>query len=411
MGFTFRKQPLKGLYLVYQLLTTLFVRPLRPRASWSHKKAVWVKFIRHMGYIGSQTGPFVKTPNHTAITPGKGVNGVWIEGAGHLLTGEIKSLADFAKVVPCRIPGYWIHKKDSPIEVASPPQPGEKVILNLHGGAYVRLSAHPNDPTANIPFGLLQHADDSVQRVLSVEYRLSSGEPFIVANPFPSALIDALAGYNYLVNTIGFSPASIIITGDSAGGNLAHALTRYLVEHQNQVAEGSDARIPAPPGGLVLLSPWVDLSDSHDSLPEASSETCLSTDYIDVRQTNQAPGVKGGIAYAKSAFEGPHGSTIANSNPYVSPASRHPSFKGVSFKGFPRTFIVGGGAEVLIDQIRTFKKRMVEDLGEGDGVGEEDGKVRYHEAPDGIHDYLAFPWHEPERTDTIKEIVKWIQAA
>jgi len=50
-------------------------------------------------------------------------------------------------------------------------------------------------------------------------------------------------------------------------------------------------------------------------------------------------------------------------------------------------------------------------LGEGNGVEPDDGKVRYFEAPDGIHDYLVFTWHEPERTNTFKAINKWVAEA
>jgi hypothetical protein len=43
---------------------------------------------------------------------------------------------------------------------------------------------------------------------------------------------------------------------------------------------------------------------------------------------------------------------------------------------------------------------MAKDLGD---------KVRYFEAPDGVHDYLIFTWHEPERTNTLKEINQWLK--
>jgi hypothetical protein len=33
--------------------------------------------------------------------------------------------------------------------------------------------------------------------------------PDLIANPFPAALLDVLAGYNYLVNDVGFSPSDI----------------------------------------------------------------------------------------------------------------------------------------------------------------------------------------------------------
>jgi acetyl esterase/lipase len=259
--------------------------------------------------------------------------------------------------------------------------PGEKVLYHMHGGAYVRLSAHPTDPTAAIGRGILEHAD-SVHRTFSIEYRLTSTKPNPVANPFPTALLDALAGYNYLLNVVGFSPSDILFCGDSAGGNLAHALTRYLVEYAD------DPNMPAPPGGVILLSPWTDMSNSHD-VPALSSYECVNSDYINTRAGS----------HPEDAFLGPLGIGAAY-NRYISPASLHPSMS-ISFKNFPKTFVVAGGAEVLRDQIRTLKDRMRKDLG--------DENVNYYEATDGIHDYLVFNWHEPERTDTLKEIAKWIQ--
>jgi acetyl esterase/lipase len=289
------------------------------------------------------------------------------------------------------IPGYWLHKS-SKIDAAVP-IPGEKIVYALHGGAYTHMSAHPSDFTAAIARGLLKHID-SVHHVFSVEYRLSIGKPYVPANPFPAALLDALAGYNYLVNTVGISPSDIIVEGDSAGGNLALALTRYIIEYGNRPG----LNLPAPPGALLLLSPWTDLGLSHET-PGSSSVRFLKSDFI---------GFSGGrFDYAKDAFLGPHGLGAAEINRYISPASLN-SYMEADFKAFPRTFIVCGGAEVLCDQIRTLKKRMIRDLGEGNGLNDGEGKVRYYEAKDGVHDYIIFPWHEPERGDTLREIAEWI---
>ena len=334
-------------------------------------------------------------PNHEAITPGKNAHGVWVGAANHLVTGDLKIWADTANVSSIRVPGYWTHKKGTSIKVASPPQPSEKVVYDLHGGGYVHHSAHPTGITSAIRRGLLQHVEP-VTRVFSLEYRLAVGKPK-PAHPFPTQLLDALAGYNYLVNDVGFSPDNIIIVGDSAGGNLAHALTMYLTEYKDT----TDVVIPALPGAIILLSPWVDLGVTHINLPQGSAKTLLASDYIDIASD--------GTKYAIDAFTGPHGHEIAEVNPYISPASLDPGLH-VDFKKFPRTFIVGGGAEVLIDSIRTLRDRMVKDLGEGNGVKEGEGKVRYFEAPDGFHDYLVFPSYEPERTNTLVEINKWVSA-
>lgn len=298
----------------------------------------------------------------------------------------MKTWASIAGVEAIRIPGYWIDKPGQQERTLTiqPPSPGEKVLYCLHGGGYTDLSAHPDNVVSSIAKALVQHCSKSVHRAFSIEYRLSSFSPYDIANPFPTALIDALAGYYYLVNTVGFEPSDIIIEGDSAGGNLALALTRYLVENKSE-------SLPAPPSSVILLSPWADLGRSHDG-PSAST-TVFTMDYL------RAPRIQ----WAATAFVGIHGMGSADINRYISPASLHPN-ANARFEGFPRTFVVAGGAEKLYDSIVTLKEKMVKDMGEGSG----DGQVTYYEAPDAIHDYLIFPWHEPERGDTLRTISKWI---
>jgi acetyl esterase/lipase len=344
-----------------------------------------------------RSGPFVISPDHRAITPGRGVNGVWIPPAPKTtIVGKLDQWANYANVSSVRLPGYWMHKKGVSIEAGSTPELGEKVILALHGGGYTSLSAHPSNITAVIARSLVNKVD-SVKRVLSVEYRLSAGKPFQAVNPFPTALLDALAGYIYLVEKVGFSPSDIIVEGDSAGANLAHALTRYLLEYKGTPG------LPAPPTALLLLSPWCDLGQSHDNLPNGSALTFLPSDYL------HAPSHPN-FTYSVVAFVGPHGLDEAEINPYISPASLNPTLV-VDFKGFPRTFIVAGGAEILLDSIRTLRDKMIKELGEGNGTHDGEGKVRYFEAPDGIHDYLMFPWHQPEGDDTLNAISEWISLA
>ncbi len=278
------------------------------------------------------------------------MNGTWVAPVPSLIIGDLKAYAEAASVESIRIPGYWTRKLASGIEVAAPPQAGEKVIYHLHGGGYIQCSAHPEDITAVIRRGLVN-------------------------------------------NVVGFSPLDIIICGDSAGGNLALALTRYLVEKQSS----TEANLPAPPAGIILLSPWCDLSESN-AHPGSSRFRNENSDFVD---TNEA------YIAAKTAFLGPHGLEASETNRYISPACTYSSFE-INFIGFPRTFIISGGAEKLLDQIETLHQRIVKDLGSGDGVGENEGKVRYLEAPDAIHDFIAFEWHEPERSSTLKEIANWI---
>ncbi|EPQ57629.1 hypothetical protein GLOTRDRAFT_137898, partial [Gloeophyllum trabeum ATCC 11539] len=150
--------------------------------------------------------------------------GNWVEPVPeNFIVGGICSMAVAAGLHPVRLPGYWLDRDGSDIPAGTPAASGEKVIYHLHGGGYVAHSANPSDPTANIGRGLMKHCA-AVRRVFSIEYRLSSVTEGRYCNPFPAALIDALTGYHYLVNTLGFRAEDVILEGDSAGGHLALAL-------------------------------------------------------------------------------------------------------------------------------------------------------------------------------------------
>ncbi|KAF9486218.1 alpha/beta-hydrolase [Pholiota conissans] len=398
MAYAYRKQPVKTLYWVFQLLVLVLVRlpfwfvvnipkSTRARKSWSLKRAILVNIVRKVSDILAQTGFPIRLPDSSTISKASGVRGVWIEPINNLIIGDLKLWAQAADVSSIRIPGYWLHKQGTNIETAAPAQPGEKVILQFHGGAYIRFSAYPKDPSAEVAKGYVKEIED-IQRVFSVEYRLATAPPFKPANPFPTQLLDALAGFNYLVNVVGFTPQNIIISGDSAGGNLAHALTRYLTEYQ----DSTEVKLPGTPGGLILLSPWIDLGATTPAIPGGSATRFLNTDYIGDQ-------TKGDALYGKTAFSGPHGFGILEANPYISPASLDPGLV-VDFKKFPPTIIVAGGAEILYDSIVILKERMAKDLGD---------RLCYFEEVDGVHDYVTFGWHEPERINALKEINRWMQ--
>ena len=108
-------------------------------------------------------------------------------------------------------------------------------------------------------------------RALNIEYRLSQGPPWPVENPFPAALIDVIAAYNYLVNVLFFKPSNILVMGDSAGGTLALQLVRYLLA----------VKLPTlpVPGGLLLMSPSMDWGNTHE-IPGTSAYENSSADWV-----------------------------------------------------------------------------------------------------------------------------------
>jgi len=119
---------------------------------------------------------------------------------------------------------------------ATPGSPKENVILYLHGGAYCIGSAKTHGGlTASL-------AKKCRAKVFVPEYRLAP------EHAMPAAIEDCLNCYEWLLSE-GHKPAQIIIAGDSAGAGLVMATALRLKEKNL-----------AQPAGLVLMSPWVDLT-------------------------------------------------------------------------------------------------------------------------------------------------------
>ena len=341
--------------------------------------------------LSKKNSNLIITPNHTAITGGPTVKGVWIPPAPHLIRGDVEQWAKQAGVSTSeRIVGYWIEKPGSNIPVDAPPGADEKVILSFHGGIYVFGSAHPSDMTCAIRHQLLKHTT-TVSRILNVEYRVSRrGQDGESVHPFPAALVDAVAAYNYLVNTLGFKPENVVVMGDSAGGNLSLALARYLRDQRLVVAaKGADASssLPDLPSALLLFSPWAEIVVR----PNGSATQNRKVDFLDVLRDD--------FVACTRMFLGRVSFDASASNPYLSPASE--TCYDAGFKGFPQTYIASGGGETLLDQIRVLKSRMEADLGEGN--------VRYDEVVDAVHDLWLFGWQEPERTKSLQAIASWLE--
>lgn len=118
----------------------------------------------------------------------------------------------------------------------------DKVILQLHGGGYVAKIKNSYYTMATY----YCDAGDGIS-VLSPDYRVAPEDPY------PAALEDAVASYQWLLDR-GFQGQQIILAGDSAGGGLAMALTMYLRDH--------DMPLPC---GIVAMSPWTDVTASGES--------------------------------------------------------------------------------------------------------------------------------------------------
>ncbi|KAK4166489.1 hypothetical protein QBC43DRAFT_18890 [Cladorrhinum sp. PSN259] len=135
----------------------------------------------------------------------------------------------------------WIEMKADYQERKKKADPGNRVMLYVHGGAYYFGSVDEHR------YQIQRHARKLKARALAPRYRLAP------QFPFPCGLQDCLATYLYLLTQ--HDPSTIILAGDSAGGGMVLSLMVIL----------RDQGIPLP-AGAVLISPWVDLTHSFPSV-------------------------------------------------------------------------------------------------------------------------------------------------
>jgi acetyl esterase/lipase len=198
--------------------------------------------------------------------------------------------------------------------------------------------------------------------ILHVEYRLCP------EHSLPAPVDDTVAVYRALLRQ-NISPSQLLIMGDSAGGGLALLTIQALITHQLPV-----------PRGVIVLSPWTDLS--------ASGESYQRNRQIDIMFRNN----KEDDGATVKLMLGSNPSRLSADNPIFSPLFG-------SFQGFPPMYINVGTAEILEDDSRGVLKKAQEA-----GVD-----VIFEEGLHLMHVYPIFFSYFPEARNTLDNINKWIQ--
>ncbi|MBI1360137.1 MAG: alpha/beta hydrolase fold domain-containing protein [Alphaproteobacteria bacterium] len=186
---------------------------------------------------------------------------------------------------------------------------GERVILWMHGGGYVVGSSVSHRGLGS------QVAAAAGCAVVLPDYRLAP------EHVYPAAIEDCVAVY-HAVLAEGVAPEQIVLAGDSAGGALAVSTALRLKK------EGA-----ATPAGLMLLSPWVDLSCegwSYDA--KSRRDPFLTASSLQARAKQ----------YLGAASHDDPGIDLLNAD----------------LRGLPPTIIQTGEAEVVLSDSTTLAERI-----------------------------------------------------
>lgn len=221
-----------------------------------------------------------------------------------------------------------------------------RTILYLHGGGYNigSLDSH-RGTTAHI-------ATACRARALLVGYRLAP------EHPFPAAIDDCLAAYEWLVRSARVDPATFVVVGESAGGGLVLATL---------LAVRDRAELPLP-AGVVAISPWSDLAGTGEAMTtNATTDPMLTAEALALWATNYA------------------GSELTN--PLASPHYGDPT-------GFPPLLLLAAEDELLRDDATRFAEKA-----RASGVD-----VTCIVEPDTVHAWTLLAGMVPEAADGIDRI-------
>ncbi|KAI0474177.1 alpha/beta hydrolase fold-3 domain-containing protein [Xylariaceae sp. FL0804] len=318
-------QPLSAVYkllclgsvaarLPFWLLKYALARRWRQHPAWTLRQCL---MTRVAGALLDMTSN-AETPTRLSLEPGReGDRWETIEPApAQMYRGPL----DDADVRPATIGGTWYPRKP-PTSTSTTGNDNDDddddavYFLHLHGGAFV----FGDGRTGFCQFmasTLARHAGAGAgfadAFVFVPQYRLACRP---APARFPAALQDALTSYLHLTTrggAHGVPPRRVVLSGDSAGGNLAIALLRYLAEF------GAELGVE-PPACAVLVAPWVaparSLWPASVLRAQDSNNPHYATDYLGTAFTRW-----GAKEYLRGADGSDGGRLLSRAaDPYASP--------------------------------------------------------------------------------------------
>ncbi|GAP87190.1 putative sterigmatocystin biosynthesis lipase esterase stci [Rosellinia necatrix] len=290
----------------------------RPVKEWNVNQAVRVRTVRLLLLYWS----LFSAGDRLKLKPGRERNRFEViqPKSPKLYKGPLKDVA----IRPETIGATWTPARPPPAGAMSRKA---TVVLHFHGGAFVIGDGRDQD-TGYLARTLVKQM--GCAHVCTPQYRLSSHK----GGQFPAALQDALTSYMHLVQDLGIPASQIVVSGDSAGGNMVLGLLRYISEY------GRELGIPTP-AAAALWSPWTDVSAALDVSLDITASPNYASDYLNAE-----------FALWGARTVTNHGA-IDGSGPYLSPL--HHPFK---MNAPVPVFVNGGSREVLCDDIKAFSREF-----------------------------------------------------
>ncbi|KAI1266055.1 Alpha/Beta hydrolase protein [Xylariaceae sp. FL1019] len=235
-------QPLKGarfalffLLMPIRLMTLsvvyILVKPLRPVREWGVLQCLGRAYLKSYFHLVSVT----RHQSGEQLVRPKSIGAEFLTINPHADQGFLPELFKPQNIQPTAVPALWFRGRDRPSAVKLSEE--QKLVLHFPGGAFV-LPIATNVVGEGVAALMAEHM---AAGTLFTQYRISCS----MDTRFPAAIQDIITTYHHVINA-GLDPKRIILSGDSAGGNLVIAVLRYL-ESQDQLPLPSGAMAFSPP--------------------------------------------------------------------------------------------------------------------------------------------------------------------
>jgi len=259
-----------------------------------------------------------------------------------VISSQALSEVDIRPIVRPKFRGSWF----SGISLTSKNAEPQVTVLYLHGGGYSFCPRAYADFIAQITLA-------AKSRTFALDYRLAP------EHRFPAQLEDALHAYRWLLES-GTDSETLVLAGDSAGGNLALAL----------LLAARDSNLPLPSLAVALSPPTnfeIDLFPNQEF------------DWI----------TKPALLCWRDWFC----DSMQRRDPLVSPLR-------ADLRGLPPIYIQAGCSEILYDSIREFANH----------AKDQGADVLLEGWEDMTHDFQIFGRDVPQSADALRRIGEVIAA-
>jgi len=237
--------------------------------------------------------------------------------------------------LPSGVQAHWLGDRNAQV-----------TLVYFHGGGYVNPAARSH----------LQYLEGLVKLFTDQGHSFSCVVLAYSLAPeaeYPTQLAQAAELLHHLLETEHRSPASLIIGGDSAGGNLTLSVLSHILHPHPDAPHVPKIPLSGPIGGALLLSPWVSFDCSHPSYKRNAESDTLP---------------KQAITYWASLFLGSSKREgVVMGDTYSEPLVAESHWWSGAHNVVDEVIIWAGGGEVFEDGIKAFASKFIDGWTHGGG--------------------------------------------